>query len=98
MKKHKNYTISDFYCTKCGSKGISVARKPNQCREPGHLKKLYCTNCEKIINHAEVRPIFSDYNLEDFYIEFRYKNFDKNGNRIEPYRILRGRLKQKGMI
>ena len=97
MSKRK-FNISKMYCTQCGKEGASICRKPNQCREPGHLKKLYCIYCKKETNHAEVRSIFSDYNYEDFKLEMKYNNFDKEGNRKEPYRIFRGNLKQKGII
>ena len=31
---------SEFYCCKCGTKGIPIARKKGKAREAGHLKKL----------------------------------------------------------
>lgn len=78
-------TISDFYCTKCGRKGISIPRKNNKRREAGHLKNLYCPFCKDIHNAAEVRP-YGQYNLEDFKIEFNNHNFDENGKRKLPFR------------
>ena len=35
-KDVRNITLSDFYCTKCGMKGIPVFRTIGQEREPGH--------------------------------------------------------------
>lgn len=93
-----NFTISSFYCTKCGQKGINIARKTGHYREPGHLKKLYCIYCQEECNHVEIRSMCSDYNYEDFQIEMQYNNFDEEGNRKKPYRIFRGNLKQKGII
>ena len=69
MAKNQEITSSDFYCTKCGRKGIPIARKVGKQREAGHLKKLYCMYCKEEINHAEIRP-FGDYNYEDFKLEF----------------------------
>ena len=92
------FTISNFYCTKCGKKGMSLPRKIGKNREAGHLKKIYCINCKKDWNHVEVRDMTSDYNLEDFLLEMNYNNFDEQGNRKQPYRIFRGNLKQKGII
>ena len=63
--KKGEITTSEFYCTACGKRGIPIARKPGQQREAGHLKKLFCLNCGKEINHAEVRP-FGSYSREDF--------------------------------
>ena len=94
----KKFNISKMYCTQCGQEGVSICRRPNQSREPGHLKKLYCIHCKKEINHVEIRSIFSDYNYEDFQLEMKYNNFNSDGNRKEPYRIFRGNLKRKGVI
>ena len=97
-KRANGFVISDMYCTKCGQKGIGIPRKFGQYRGPGHLKKLYCIHCGEMWNHAEVRSMYSDYNLEDFQLEMKYHNFDEHGNRKEPYRIFRGKLKQQGVI
>lgn len=94
----KNFVISDMYCCKCGHKGLPIARKHSQYREPGHLKKIYCLYCKKPWNHIEIRSFYSDYNYNDFELEMQYNNFDIFGNRKEPYRIFRGKLKQKGVI
>ena len=87
-------TLSDFYCTKCGKKGLPIARRVGSQREAGHLKKLYCIYCKEEVNHAEVRP-FGDYNYEDFLVEFRNGNFDNEGNRILPYRQFFAELRKK---
>ena len=88
-QKYQNFTISDFYCTKCGKKGIPIARKLGHEREAGHLKKLYCLYCKQEWDHAECKP-FSHYTHEDFLIEFNYNNFDETGIRKIPYRQLKG--------
>ena len=41
MPKNQKVTTSEFYCTKCGSRGIPIARRAGKQREAGHLKKLY---------------------------------------------------------
>ena len=73
-------TTSEFYCTKCGRRGIPIARKIGKQREAGHLKKLYCPFCREEINHAEIRP-FGEYNYEDFKLEFELGRF-VDGNKI----------------
>lgn len=73
-------TTSDFYCTKCGSKGIPLFRINGKQREAGHLKILYCVNCKERVNHAEVRP-FGAYTYEDFEKEFNLGRF-VDGNRV----------------
>lgn len=80
MPNRKSSTTSDFYCTKCGNKGIPIARKIGSQREAGHLKKLYCMYCKEEVNHAEVRP-FGSYNYEDFKLEFDLGRF-VDGNKI----------------
>ena len=33
---------ADFYCTKCGKKGMPLARRKSNVKEKGHMKKLWC--------------------------------------------------------
>ena len=75
MAKNQEITTSEFYCTKCGRRGIPIARRIGSQREGGHLKKLYCLYCKEEVNHVEVRP-FGDYNYEDFLEEFNLGRFE----------------------
>ena len=84
-----NFTMSEFYCTKCGKKNFDIPRRKGREREAGHLKKLYCINCKEEHNCVEIKP-FSKYGYEDFKIEYEYGNFSDNGDRIRPY----GKLKE----
>lgn len=72
-------TISRFFCTECGKETVSVPRKIGAQREPGHLKKLFCFNCKKETNCAEVRP-FGAYDYADFIQEFNLGRF-KDGQK-----------------
>ena len=90
--KNIDITISDFYCTHCGKKGISIPRKNNQRREAGHLKNLYCPYCREVHNAVEIRP-YGKYTLQDFYIEFNNHNFDEKGKRIVPCNQFLGNYK-----
>lgn len=92
-KDIRNIALSDFYCTRCGNKGIPVFRTAGQEREPGHLKKLFCIYCQDEVNMVEVRQI-GKYNLENFWIEYEYNNFDKEGNRKEPWKQFVSKIKQ----
>ena len=85
--KNSNGDLSDFYCTKCGNKGIPVWRKKSAAREAGHLKKLYCIFCQEETNFCEVSHK-SGYTKEDFDFEFKYKNFE-NGQRKMTLKQLR---------
>lgn len=76
----KNFTLSDFYCTECGKRGIPIARKKGQQREAGHLKKIFCLYCNCKTNHAEVKP-FGAYTYDDFLEEYSLGRF-VNGNKI----------------
>lgn len=78
-KKQEN-TISDFYCTKCGKKGIPIMRRAGKQKEQGHLKNLFCIYCKQETNHVEIRP-FGSYTLNDFKEEFELGRFI-DGNRI----------------
>lgn len=79
-KDRRNSYISDFYCVECGKKGFPLSRKVGQQREPGHLKKIYCLNCKKETNHAELRP-FGKYTYEKFKEEFELGRF-VDGKRV----------------
>lgn len=59
------FTVSDFFCVKCGTKGMPIPRKMSKQRERGHLKKLYCLNCKQEVNHYEIREFDYDYTYED---------------------------------
>ena len=88
-KRSKNIrmiTLSDFYCTKCGCKGIPIFRTIGKEKEPGHLKKLFCLNCQEERNMVEVRQN-SKYGLDNFLIEYENGNFDEDGNRKEPWKL-----------
>lgn len=80
-RKKEKFLISEFYCTYCGKKGLPVIRKEGRKREGGHLKKLYCLNCQKETNHVEICPN-SDYTYENFLQEYSNGNFI-NGLRKE---------------
>ena len=88
MRKSKDIrlqSLSNFYCTCCGNKGIPIFRVSGQEREPGHLKKLYCLFCQQEVNMVEVKPT-GKYSLENFLIEYENGNFDNTGNRKEPWK------------
>ena len=54
MRDSRRFILDhEFYCTRCGNKGISVVRDKKRSREKGHLKKLYCLTCKEEINHVE---------------------------------------------
>ena len=55
--KMRHFSISNFYCTKCGNQGIPISRKNGSRRGYQHLKKLYCIYCKEEVNHIEVRDI-----------------------------------------
>lgn len=83
----RSYSLNrDFYCVFCGKKGIPIARYNGCTHEVGHLKSLFCLNCQKNVNHAECDES-TRYNHAAFLKEFNEGNFDENGNRIKPLKI-----------
>lgn len=94
-KNNRQITLSDFYCVKCGCKGIPIMRVIGREREPGHLKRLFCLNCQDEVNMIEIRQK-GKYTLDDFWIEFNYGNFNSEGNRIDPWKQFVSKVKQKG--
>ena len=63
----RNYTSNDFYCMKCGNKGIPISRPKSLKREKMHRKKLYCCTCREEVNHIECKNSFE---AEEFKINF----------------------------
>ena len=53
----KKTMLHEFYCIKCGNKGIPIQRKASSQRNKLHKKKLYCIYCKEQINHIECRNI-----------------------------------------
>lgn len=70
----QNFTVSDFYCVRCGSKGMPLPRKMSKQKEQGHMKKLFCLKCKCEVNHMEVRP-FGEYVYENFKEDFENGKF-----------------------
>jgi hypothetical protein len=90
-------TISEFYCTQCGKRGIAVPRKKGAERKGGHLKKLFCLHCNMPTNHVEIKP-FTKYGYEEFKLEFDYGNFSEKGERIQPFGVFKDNLYKQGVI
>lgn len=57
---------SDFYCVKCGKKGMPIRRKQSKQKQAGHLKKLFCCFCKQDTNHYEVREYDVDFDYKKF--------------------------------
>ena len=79
--------FSDFYCTKCGQKAMTLPRKKGKGKEAGHLKKLYCPHCaDTQHNCVEIKEHSQYYTLGTFRLEFENGNFDEEGNRKETWK------------
>ena len=75
-----NYTSHDFYCVRCGQKGIPIQRSKGHLHSKNHKKKLYCINCKKEVNHIE---IFTEEDLIKFQEDFKngvYKDEEELDN------------------
>lgn len=70
--------IHDFYCIRCGKRGIPIARQSNALRAKNHMKKLYCIHCGGYVNHIECR------NEDDVR---RFKTRFENGEFVEQAEI-----------
>lgn len=88
---------SEFYCCKCGNRGLDIIRIKGKERKAGHLKRLYCFTCKEEINHVECKT-FTHYTHEDFLLEFDYHNFNQEGQRILPYGQFRDKLHKEGIL
>lgn len=45
----------EFYCVKCGNKGIPLMRQKGYQHERYHRKKLFCLTCQQEVNHIECK-------------------------------------------
>ena len=64
----KYYSVHDFYCLKCGNKGLPIQRGRNLQREKFHRKKLYCIHCKEEVNHIECKTYEE---VETFKLNFK---------------------------
>lgn len=87
----------EFYCCKCGQKGISIIRIKGKERGAGHLKKIWCLNCREEANHAECKE-WTKYTYDDFLLEFNNNNFDEHQQRKLPYGLFRDKLHKEGIL
>ena len=55
MGRNSVSDLHDFYCLKCGRKGIPLARRRSLQHEQLQRKKLYCIYCQTEVNHIECR-------------------------------------------
>ena len=51
----QGFEFHDFYCIKCGRKGIPCQRRKGHQHSRGHLKKLFCIYCQEEVNHYECK-------------------------------------------
>ena len=60
VRKMENH---DFYCLKCGKKGLNVYRRQGHQHGKYHRKKLYCFYCKEEVNHMECRTqaVFDEF-------------------------------------
>ena len=49
------YNTHNFYCLRCGNKGIPIMRKEGHQHAKQHRKKLYCIHCKEEVNHMECK-------------------------------------------
>lgn len=51
----RNMENHDFYCMKCGCKGLNVYRQTGRQHSKFHRKRMYCYYCKKELNFIECR-------------------------------------------
>ena len=66
------YMKHEFYCMKCGNRGIDLMRKHGHQHKKFHRKKLYCIHCKTEVNHIECR---NELEVEEFKERFANGDF-----------------------
>ena len=69
MAKPRKTEMHDFFCLKCGNKGIPIGRKQGFQHGKYHRKKLYCPTCRQEVNHIECKTMDD---VEEF--KFNFEN------------------------
>ena len=72
MAKPRKTVMHDFYCLKCGRKGLPVHRRIGHQHAKFHRKKLYCFYCQEEINHMECR---TQAEIDEFKAAFERGDF-----------------------
>lgn len=70
----RSFESHDFWCVKCGRKGIPCQRKKGHQHSRGHLKKLFCIYCNEEVNHYECRTLEDVENFKRKFQEGVFKN------------------------
>lgn len=78
MKKSKT-EIHRFFCPRCGTENVPLARKLSKRKEKGHLKKLYCYHCNILINQVEC---VDDFEVKEFKEKFNNGEYEEIGGDI----------------
>ena len=75
--KRQQVVIHDFYCIKCGQKGISLPRKRGELHGANHLKKMYCPHCQTVVNHVECKNELDAYQFKEDFLAGKYLEEDQ---------------------
>ena len=73
-KRKQRVELHDFYCLKCGNKGIGVFRNVGFQRERFHRKRLYCPFCKEEVNHIECKTYEEVQTFKDAFERGEFKD------------------------
>lgn len=76
-KNNRTFETHDFYCIKCGNKGIPISRGRNHWHGKEHRKKLYCLYCKQETNHIEC---INQEEAEKFKVDFLKGKYQEEAN------------------
>lgn len=70
----RNMELHDFYCMKCGNKGIGIMRNRGFQHGKHHRKKLYCVFCREEVNHIECKTYDDVEQFKESFARGEFKN------------------------
>lgn len=67
------FSEHNFYCMRCGRKGLPIARRDSHNYSKHHRKRLWCPWCGMEVNHIECRNDSEVYEFKQAFEAGEYK-------------------------
>lgn len=72
----------EFYCMKCGNRGIPLSRNRGHQHGRFHRKKIFCLYCQQEVNHIECK---NPEDVKEFQENFEKGVYEDEANESVSY-------------